>query len=77
VTATIKMPAIQASVPADPDDALAATTRLADDDGDVVGDAECLTVFDTRGDGSTEDVGVGDTGTTGLAVAVAVGLVRR
>jgi hypothetical protein len=33
-------------------------------------------VFDARGDGITEDVGVGDTGTTGLAVAVAVGFVR-
>jgi hypothetical protein len=73
------MPAIQASVPSAPldDDDPAATTRLGDADGDVVGGVECLTVFDTRGDGFTEDVGVGDTGTTGLAVAVAVGLIRE
>jgi len=47
----------------------AATTRLGVEDG-----GEVPNVLDTRGDGFTEDVGVGDTGTTvGLAVAVAVG----
>ena len=46
----------------------AATTRLGVDVG-----VEPLSVLDARGDGFTEDVGVGDTGTTvGLAVAVAV-----
>lgn len=54
------------------DDEPAATTRLGVGVADV-GDDDVL-VFDTRGDGFTEDVGVGDTGTTvGLAVAVAVG----
>ena len=48
----------------------AATTRLGVDGGP-------LGVLDARGDGFTEDVGVGDTGTTvGLAVAVAVGFGR-
>ena len=42
-----------------------------------VEDGELLDVLDARGDGFTEDVGVGDTGTTvGLAVAVAVGFGR-
>lgn len=42
-----------------------------------MGVAEGLCVFDARGDGFTEDVGVGDAGTTtGLAVAVAVGFGR-
>jgi hypothetical protein len=78
-TTTINIPAIHASAPPPPpdDDDPAATTRLGDADGDVVGGVEGLTLFDTRGDGLTEDVGVGDTGTTGLAVAVAVGLIRE
>ena len=63
-------------LPVPEDDAPAATTLEGDDAG--VGDAETFTVFDTRGDGFAEDVGVGDTGTTvGLAVAVAVGFGRE
>ena len=53
----------------DGDEEAAANARLA------VGDAAGrFFAVDTRGDGFTEDVGVGDTGTTvGLAAAVAVG----
>jgi hypothetical protein len=55
----------------DEDDEASATTRLGVDDGVAAGP---LSDVDARGDGFTEDVGVGDTGTTvGLAVAVAVG----
>ena len=54
----------------DGDDDAAATTRRVG----VAVAGGLLTVRDTRGDGFTEDVGVGDTGTTfGLAAAVAVG----
>ena len=51
------------------DDEAAASARVGVADGPLV-----FVTADTRGDGFTEDVGVGDTGTTvGLAVAVAVG----
>ena len=64
------------ATPGPDDDEPAATTRLGDGDGAAgVDDAAD---FDARGDGFTEDVGVGDTGTTvGLAVAVAVGFGRE
>ena len=62
-------------LPVPEDDVPAATTLEGDEDG--IGDAETFTVFDTRGDGFTDDVGVGDTGmTVGLAVTVAVGFGR-
>jgi hypothetical protein len=75
-TRSINTAAMIAGVlPVPDDDVPAATTLEGDDDG--VGDAETFTVFDTRGDGFTEVVGVGDTGTTvGLAVTVAVGFGR-
>ncbi len=62
-------PAIKPRVtPVCEEDDPAASTRLDVDDG--TGE---LPFFDARGDGFTEDVGVGDTGTTvGLAAAVAV-----
>ncbi|HJT37760.1 MAG TPA: hypothetical protein VJ818_04990 [Actinomycetota bacterium] len=69
-------PAITGSAtPVPVEDEPAATTRLGDGDG--VGRVDGASDFDARGDGFTEDVGVGDTGTTvGLAVAVAAGFGR-
>ena len=56
----------------DGDDDAAASTRLPAGVASALD--EPFNVRDTRGDGFTEDVGVGDTGTTfGLAAAVAVG----
>ena len=51
-----------------------ATTRLAVGEGDTT---DAVLDLDARGDGFTEDVGVGDTGTAvGFTVAVAVVFVR-
>jgi hypothetical protein len=70
-------PAMTALAPPDDDDP-AATTRLGAGEGEANGGVDCLTVFDARGDGFADGVGVGDTGTTaGLAVAVAVGFIRE
>jgi hypothetical protein len=69
----INAAAIPTSAPPLPDlDDPAATTF--DGDGESVGDVEGLMVFDARGDGFGEDVGVGDVDPVGLAVAVGFGV---
>ena len=67
----INAPPIHGSALLPPPESEDAPAAIPDSDDDDVGDAERVALFDARGDGVTEGVGVGDTGTTvGLAVPV-------
>src|SRR6266850_6365981 len=68
----INAPPIHGSALPPPPESEDAPAAIPDSDESGVGDAERVALVDTRGEGVRDGVGVGETGTDGLAVAVAV-----